>query len=106
MYHWCPGHTLSLSSHQVLAQEHRAEPGFLVMSGKFLQGWGPSRWPGLFRDPSGCFVSGPTTWHRDLREGLRLPQRVNLGVSEGLAHGTLQVPASQEHRLVQGCVLG
>lgn len=40
-----------------------------------------------------------STWHGDLGECLRLAQRVNLDVSEGLAHGALQVPASQEHRL-------
>lgn len=37
----------------------------------------------------------PTTWHRDPGEGLRLAQRVHLGVPERLAHGALQVPATQ-----------
>lgn len=37
----------------------------------------------------------PSTWHRDPGEGLRLAQRVHLDVPECLAHGALQVPATQ-----------
>lgn len=43
----------------------------------------------------------PSTWHRDLGECFRLAQRVNLDMSEGLAHRALQMPASQDHRLLQ-----
>lgn len=50
--------------------------------------------------PSPTAVPGPlpalpSTWHRDPGEGLRLAQRVHLDVPERLAHGALQVPATQ-----------
>lgn len=37
----------------------------------------------------------PATWHGDPGEGLGLAQRVHLDVPERLAHGALQVPATQ-----------
>lgn len=101
-------------THQTLGQELACGPGFLIVPGEqavpqVVLG-GPSPRLVLIRDlgyptPMGSVPRALSTWHGDLGKCLRLAQRVNLDVSEGLAHGALQVPASQEHRLVQEGVL-
>lgn len=63
------------------------------LSGEGYYSWGNQ---GLVAFPIAVPGPPPSTWHRDPGEGLRLAQRVHLDVPERLAHGALQVPATQE----------
>lgn len=75
---------LALPSNSAICLERATTPG------ETKDWWhSPSPFQALLPAP-------PSTWHRDPGEGLRLAQRVHLDVPERLAHGALQVPATQE----------